>query len=44
MLSYFIVCNMFLTPYHAILQYSTPDAFLVLYDKYSTEICFDPPT
>ena len=44
--SCFIVNNMFSTPYRAILQYSSPDVFPVLYDEYiySTEICFDPPT
>ena len=42
--SCFIVYNTFFTPYYAILQYSTPDAFPVLYDEYSTEICFDLPT
>ena len=42
--SCFIVYNTFFTLYHTILQYSTPDAFLVLYGEYSTEICFDLPT
>ena len=39
-----IVYNMFFTPYHAILQYNTPDAFPVLYGECSTDFCFDPPT
>ena len=42
-LSYFIVYNTFFTPYHAILQYSIPDAFAILYGVYSTDFCFDPP-
>ena len=45
----FIVYNIFFmlqffTPYHAILEYSTPDAVLVLYGKYSTPFPFDLPT
>ena len=42
--SCFIVYNTFFTPYHAILQYSIPDVFPVLYGEYSTDFCFDPPT
>ena len=41
--SCFIVYNTFFTPYHTILQYSTPDEFPVLYGEYSTEICIDLP-
>ena len=40
--SCFIVYNMFFTPHCAILQYSTPDAFPVLYGKYSSDFPFDP--
>ena len=42
--SCFIVYNTLLTPYHAVLQYNTPGAFLVLYGKHSTDFCIDPPT
>ena len=42
--SCFIVYIMFFTPNRAILQYSTPDVFPVLYGKYSTDFPFDHPT
>ena len=38
-----LVYNRFLTLYSAILWCSTPDVFPVLYGKYSTDFCFDPP-
>ena len=41
--SCFIVYIIFFTPNRAILQYSTPDVFPVLYDNYSTNFPFDRP-
>ena len=39
--SCFIIYYTFFTPYIAICQYSTPDAFPVLYGEYSTDFCFN---